>query len=319
MNRWFRWYEGTTEDGKFRVVARLSRVTVRDVIALWAFMLEDAAHLDHRGVCNRNEDFMASILDFEDGVVERVLAAMKEVGLISTEEGGISICNFGKRQFESDGSAERVRRHRDKRAAAGLTRQWQAPKELRRSVYQRDGFKCVYCGSAETLSLDHRTPEIRGGGHNIENLATCCLSCNGAKRDLTEEEFRIRNGHGTGCNAGETLQQRPQSTETEDKWAEQEPSLSSQPRESLPSSQTSEEKKSMNGSEGGEALKCAKPPRHGAISRDKKFVYFRKGTAEFEAYAEDYRQAHDTEPIANEHGGRWFSKLGEGNWLRKAN
>jgi hypothetical protein len=107
--------------------------------------------------------------------------------------------------------------------------------------------------------------------------------------------------------------------EKEKEEEKEEPSPSSQPIESLPSSQASEEKKPMNGSEGGEALKCAKPPRHGAVSRDKKFVYFRKGTAEFEAYAEDYRQAHDTEPIANEHGGRWFSKLGDGNWLRKAN
>jgi hypothetical protein len=45
MSRWFRWYEGTSEDGKFRTVARMSRVTVRDVLALWAFMLEDAATL----------------------------------------------------------------------------------------------------------------------------------------------------------------------------------------------------------------------------------------------------------------------------------
>ena len=117
MSRWFRWYEGTSEDGKFRVVARMSRVTVRDVIALWAFMLEDAAHLDHRGVCKRNEVFMAGILDFEDGVVERILEAMENADMISVGMGEITVRNWGKRQFEGDAdptAAERQRRKRER-------------------------------------------------------------------------------------------------------------------------------------------------------------------------------------------------------------
>lgn len=117
MSRWFRWYEGTTEDGKFRVVARKSRVTVRDVIALWAFILEDAANLEHRGVCQRDEDFMSSVLDFEDGVVEDILSAMQDVGLVSVGIGAITICNFTKRQFESDvdkTAADRQRRKRER-------------------------------------------------------------------------------------------------------------------------------------------------------------------------------------------------------------
>lgn len=115
MTRWFRWYEGTSEDGKFRVVARLSRVTLRDVIALWAFMLEDAAHLEHRGVCKRNEDFMASILDFENGVVENILEAMETADMISVGQGGITICNWGKRQFEGDTDPTAAERQRRKR------------------------------------------------------------------------------------------------------------------------------------------------------------------------------------------------------------
>lgn len=117
MSRWFRWYEGTTEDAKFRLVARLSRVTIRDVIALWAFILEDAAHLDHRGVCQRNEDFMAATLDFDDGVVERILSAMEDANLVSVGHGAITVCNFGKRQFESDAdptASERQRRKRER-------------------------------------------------------------------------------------------------------------------------------------------------------------------------------------------------------------
>lgn len=117
MSRWFRWYDGTTEDGKLRAVARMSRVTVRDVIALWAFLLEDASHVDHRGVCVRNEDFMAAVLDFESGVVEEILAAMESVRMISVGIGAITLCNWDKRQFESDTdstAAERQRRKRER-------------------------------------------------------------------------------------------------------------------------------------------------------------------------------------------------------------
>jgi hypothetical protein len=133
MSRWFRWYEGTSEDAKFRVVARLSRVTVRDVIALWAFILEDAAHLDHRGVCKRNEDFMAATLDFDDGVVELILSSMEDTGMISVGHGNITVCNFSKRQFESDADPtaadrQKRKRERDKQAShASVTRDSRPP------------------------------------------------------------------------------------------------------------------------------------------------------------------------------------------------
>lgn len=136
--------------------------------------------------------------------VETLLKQLIAAGLVDeTDYGMLEPHNWGKRQFVSDGSAERVRRHRAKRAAAGLKEQWSAPKKLRDAVYERDDRRCVYCGSGERLSLDHRIPEIRGGTHDIENLATACLSCNGAKRDMTEEEYR----------ASVTLLKRPQSTE----------------------------------------------------------------------------------------------------------
>lgn len=118
MTRWFRWYEGTTEDGKFRVTARNAGVTVRDVIALWAFMLEDASKDEHRGICARNEEFMAAILDFEDGIVERILEAMEDVEMISVGHGNITICHWGERQFETDKTdgtnAERQKRFRER-------------------------------------------------------------------------------------------------------------------------------------------------------------------------------------------------------------
>jgi hypothetical protein len=57
------------------------------------------------------------------------------------------------------------------------------------TVFKRDGFKCVYCGSEKNLSLDHVIPQSRGGPHTVENLATCCKSCNSSKRDRTPQEW----------------------------------------------------------------------------------------------------------------------------------
>ena len=119
MSLWFRWYAGTTEDGKFRVTARNAGVTVRDVIAVWAFILEDASKDDHRGICHRNEDFIAAILDFEDGVVEKILSSMQEVNMISVGPTTISVCHWQERQFETDTkdntNAERQKRYRERR------------------------------------------------------------------------------------------------------------------------------------------------------------------------------------------------------------
>jgi len=56
-------------------------------------------------------------------------------------------------------------------------------------VFRRDGFKCVYCGCMESLSLDHVFPLSRGGGNDPDNLVTACLPCNLSKNDRTPEEW----------------------------------------------------------------------------------------------------------------------------------
>lgn len=68
--------------------------------------------------------------------------------------------------------------------------------------------------------------------------------------------------------------------------------------------------KSNNGG-GVVNVKKGGPPKHGAVSRDKKFIYFRAGTQEYEAYAADFKEVNMVDPIANEHGGRWFKVMGE--------
>jgi hypothetical protein len=54
-----------------------------------------------------------------------------------------------------------------------------------RDVYLRDRFQCQYCGfdgrdflGWMQLSVDHIVPQGADGTHQLENLATCCHSCN---------------------------------------------------------------------------------------------------------------------------------------------
>ncbi len=53
--------------------------------------------------------------------------------------------------------------------------------ELRNEIYERDGWKCLECGSIENLTLDHIIPFSRGGKTEKNNLRTLCRRCNTKK------------------------------------------------------------------------------------------------------------------------------------------
>ncbi len=64
----------------------------------------------------------------------------------------------------------------------------------RRNVFQRDGFRCQYCGEsfpAKDLTCDHVVPRSQGGGMTWENLVTACAPCNRKKGGRTPEEARM--------------------------------------------------------------------------------------------------------------------------------
>ncbi len=54
-------------------------------------------------------------------------------------------------------------------------------KENRAKVFERDGYKCCYCGKQLTrfsATLDHIQPVSKGGDNSYDNLVTSCLHCN---------------------------------------------------------------------------------------------------------------------------------------------
>ena len=62
----------------------------------------------------------------------------------------------------------------------------------RRALFARDGWRCVYCGTASgRLTLDHVVPRSRGGTSVWENVVTACAPCNLSKGDRLPEEARM--------------------------------------------------------------------------------------------------------------------------------
>lgn len=75
----------------------------------------------------------------------------------------------------------------------------------RDKIYQRDKFRCQYCGIKLTqmhsqlgrkltradLTLDHIMPQSRGGQTRPDNLVTCCKPCNQRKANRTPDEAHM--------------------------------------------------------------------------------------------------------------------------------
>jgi hypothetical protein len=56
------------------------------------------------------------------------------------------------------------------------------PAHIKREVYQRDGGKCVLCGSTHNLQYDHLIPFALGGKSTLENIRLLCFNCNQRRR-----------------------------------------------------------------------------------------------------------------------------------------
>ena len=59
------------------------------------------------------------------------------------------------------------------------------PADLRRQVYERDAYRCRYCGKRGPLSVDHVVPWRQDGQTILENLVTACQHCNATKHGRT--------------------------------------------------------------------------------------------------------------------------------------
>ena len=117
---WFRWYHGSVTDPKFALIAKRSGSRLGDVIALWAFLLEQSSASDCRGEIGMLDmESVELLLDLQDGQCMRILDAMCARGLITDHR----IARWEKRQPKRERpddttAAERKRAQRERDAAA---------------------------------------------------------------------------------------------------------------------------------------------------------------------------------------------------------
>lgn len=112
---WFRWHHGSVTDPKFQLVARKSKQALASVIAVWAFVLEQASASEDRGAFGAIDcEAIDCLLGLEDGATAAILAAMGERGLV--DDGAVSAWEKRqpKRERTDNTSTERSRAHRDR-------------------------------------------------------------------------------------------------------------------------------------------------------------------------------------------------------------
>jgi hypothetical protein len=107
---WYRVWEGTPTDPKFRLIARKSGRHITWVLSVFQHMMDCANAASERGTLEGwADDIVAVCLDLETQDVAAIRTAMQ-----GTLLNGNRLSGWDKRQRVSDDVAGRVRRHREK-------------------------------------------------------------------------------------------------------------------------------------------------------------------------------------------------------------
>lgn len=110
---WFRWHHGSVTDPKFQLIARKSGASLPDVLAVWAYVLEQASANETRG--NHGEidcEAVDCMFGFDDGQTEAILNVMQSRGLLA--DGRVSSWDKRQPKREDDTASERKRRQRER-------------------------------------------------------------------------------------------------------------------------------------------------------------------------------------------------------------
>jgi hypothetical protein len=111
MSRWFRHYAGFVRDDKLVRVAIRSKQTVERVCWIYAAILESAAEIDDAGRYDFDAAEASYFLRAEEADVEAVIRELETAGRLSDG----TVTKWANRQFQSDKSAARVAKHRERK------------------------------------------------------------------------------------------------------------------------------------------------------------------------------------------------------------
>lgn len=133
MTRWYRAYEGTVTDAKLGEVALVAGCSRSVAIAAWHCILESCASTNEKGRFEMTPRRCAVILQEPIPTIEAVFAEFASLGLIE----GDTVSAWTKRQFESDSSTERSKKHRatSRNADATLQQRSATPPETETETY----------------------------------------------------------------------------------------------------------------------------------------------------------------------------------------
>lgn len=110
MARWYRAYEGTVSDPKLGEAALIAETSRSVAVAAWHAILESAAATNEAGRFDTSARRLAAALGEPVALMAKVMEAFDEIGL--TRDGYVAA--WSARQFESDTSTERSRKHRQR-------------------------------------------------------------------------------------------------------------------------------------------------------------------------------------------------------------
>lgn len=108
MSRWYRRYTGTVSDPKIAEAALIAGCSRAVAIATWDMILESAAESNSSGAFKATSRNVAATIAEQLETVEKVFQAFTTLEMIRD---GVVVA-WSRRQFQSDSSTERSRKHR---------------------------------------------------------------------------------------------------------------------------------------------------------------------------------------------------------------